>query len=721
MDNNKRTFESDRLADEAAARLRAKGKLPPEDWMAKENRKSNEALAKRAAKKQASPSTLDDKVEEDADAFTEIGKDRARKHASIGKSGKRVDDAGADDAEIKRLAALPLLQYEREYKPAAKKMDVRASVLEQLVKAERAKNSPLGKPRDFLAHWNVEPSSDAVNGAALLDDLRQQFTRYAVLPPQADVALALWVLHTWVFECFDITPYLTTTSPAVRCGKTIVMTLLYWLSYRGKKNDSMSKPAIYRSVESEKPTLVLDEVGWVVDGQDERQGILSGGFERNGFVEICEGEGENITTRRFSTYCPKAFGIIGKLTATLTDRSICINMQRKLKAKKVPRLRRRDNDEFATLRRRCLRWANDNAEALAQAPQQEHDGLNDRALDFWEPLLTVADAAGGEWPQAARMAALALSGDADGTDDSVIGVELLKDVRLAFGDDDVIRSVDLVAKLIADPERPWAEYNRGKPISQRQVARLLGAFHIISINVRPEIGTQGKGYRRVDFRGAWEAYCPAKSSRAPEKEKFIRPSVPKPVDIEQVSDFASVPEAPWDGSKNSNLSYSHAGLDGWTDKKPKHGEQTTSAKVETPSGDPNDIPSTQRICAQCNADGEPLRKLKGSNPTVWLHPECKQFWLRDHNKTNGKPTKTWLVSALEPADHEILAYWQIGLMLEDDWREVRAHARLREVLIEMVSPEAVEREFNLVMQAFNRLLSDSDQPQTEIENPDKTP
>ena len=75
--------------------------------------------------------------------------------------------------------------------------------------------------------------------------------------------------------------------------------------------------------------LLLDETSWVVDQKDDRQGILCGGFERNGFVENCEGESANITVRRYSTYCPKAFGIIGKLTATLMDRSIEIPMQRK--------------------------------------------------------------------------------------------------------------------------------------------------------------------------------------------------------------------------------------------------------------------------------------------------------------------------------------------------------------------------------------------------------
>src|SRR5262249_56186804 len=142
---------------------------------------------------------------------------------------------------------------------------------------------------------------------------------------------------------------------------------------------SMRKAAICRSVGSEEGRLVVDEVGWVVDTKDERQGILCGGFEPTGFAEVCEGEGTSITTRLFSTFCPKAFGLIGQLTPTLTDRSIVIPMQRKMASEKAERLRRRDANEHAQLRQKCLRWANDNAEALAQAAPPTLSALNDRA------------------------------------------------------------------------------------------------------------------------------------------------------------------------------------------------------------------------------------------------------------------------------------------------------------------------------------------------------
>jgi hypothetical protein len=360
----------------------------------------------------------------------------------------------SDNAEIERLAQLSAIKYDQEREAAAEKLSVRISTLDASVKAERDKASKGQK--DFLPHWQVEAWPETVNGAALLEALRKHFGRYVVLPPHADVALALWTLLTWVFDGFDITPYLAITSPTRRCGKTLLMTMLYWLCCRAKKNDSMSKASIYRSVEAERPTLILDEVGWVVDLKDERQGILCGGFERLGYVEVCEGEGAGITTKQYSTYCPKAFGLIGKLTPTLMDRSIEIRMQRKL-GEKVERLRRRDNEQHAELRRKCLRWANDNRDKLAAITPKKPDGLNDRAFDYWEPLLAIAQHVGGEWPKLADEAAIGLSGGESAGEEK--GVELLHHIKAEFDGSGrpALTTKTLITALCAD------EKGRGQP------------------------------------------------------------------------------------------------------------------------------------------------------------------------------------------------------------------------------------------------------------------
>jgi Protein of unknown function (DUF3631) len=449
---------------------------------------------------------------------------RAKANAEWLENQLKAEEARLREREerLKELAAVKAtdpIAYDQQRKAAADELGCRVAVLdEEVVEAVER-----GADRNFLPHWEVQSWPEKIDGTALLEALRRQFARYVVLPAHADIALALWVVHTWVFEHFDITPYLSITSPTKRCGKTVLMTLLYWFTCRGKKTDSMTKAAIYRSVDGEKPTLVLDEVSWVLDPRDERQGILCGGFERNGYAEVCEGEGTATKTKLFSTYCPKAFGLIGKLIPTLTDRSIRIPMRRKLRTESVERLRRRDNEEHAKLRQQCLRWANDNTDTLAKAPPVVFDKLNDRELDFWEPLLTIADTAGGEWPKWARDAALALSGD--GEDDST-NILLLRDLQWLFDGKpetqdgraqreyepaDQLFSRTIIEELAKISTSPWAGWNNGRGFSQHDLARALKDFGVVSETVRIGSAT-AKGYYATKLREPFETYLPTRFS-----------------------------------------------------------------------------------------------------------------------------------------------------------------------------------------------------------------
>ena len=164
-----------------------------------------------------------------------------------------------------------------------------------------------------------------------------------------------------------------------------------------------------------------------------------------------------------------------------------------------------DSEEFAALRSQAARWAVDNFDRLVDADPQLPNGLNDRASDNWRPLLAIPDLAGAEWPQEARQAACLLTGEAQ---DGAIGVELLKDIRVAFGDHEVIRSADLVAKVTADPERPWAEWEDGRPVTQSSWLTSSRPSSSPQGRLHPPGLPDGKGYRRADFEGAWRAYCP---------------------------------------------------------------------------------------------------------------------------------------------------------------------------------------------------------------------
>jgi putative DNA primase/helicase len=403
---------------------------------------------------------------------------------------------GELNVEIAKLAALPVGVYESKRVAEAKRLGMRAVVLDKLVKQQGVVKAD--KNRDELPHWSAEPSSVPVEGAALLDAMKQTFRRYIVLPKGADNALALWTLHAWTFDAGDISPFMVLVSPTKRCGKTNTLILLLYLTPRSELASNISPSAVFRYVEDKRPTMLFDEGDTFLVSNEEMRGILNSGHTRAGAYVIrnVEVNGEH-APRRFSTWAPKAIATIRKLADTLEDRSIIVQLQRRPRTANVARLRHRDTAEFKALRSKAARWAKDNFAKLGDADPTVPDTLNDRAADNWRSLLAIADLAGGEWPERARETACLLSGDGQ---DSAANVRLLADIHDAFGVELEIRSAELALRLASDPENPWAEWNRGKPITQRQLARLLSPFGITSEEVHSPSGSHGKDTNESTLR-----------------------------------------------------------------------------------------------------------------------------------------------------------------------------------------------------------------------------
>ena len=201
--------------------------------------------------------------------------------------------------------------------------------------------------------------------------------------------------------------------------------------------------------------------------------------------------GDHHEPRLFSTWCPKWLALIGKLPPTLEGRSIIIPMRRKTRADTVARLRQdRIDDELHPLAQQVARWAADHLDRLKDADPQLPEALSDRAQDNWRPLVAIADAAGGDWPRKARIAAVALSRRI--TDDESEGVMLLADLQKMFRPDATGKPVKalptaVIIRRLTGPDmedRPWAEYRFGKPITAHQLSRLLKPFGVHHRKVR---------------------------------------------------------------------------------------------------------------------------------------------------------------------------------------------------------------------------------------------
>jgi hypothetical protein len=375
----------------------------------------------------------------------------------------------------------------------------------------------------------VEPWLEAVDGKALLDESASTVQRVVVLGQWAVEAICLWVLHTYAFELRDITTYLGIESPQHRCGKSTLLDLLGLLVNRPVRAANISPPAFYRTIEEERPALLVDETDTFLYSQ-ELMGILNAGYQRAGaFVIRVTSEVSNCGTEvangsaaangngsrrvKFSCWCPKAIARIGRLPQTLADRCIVVVMQRKLPSERCERLRDIDAE---TLRRKCLRFVLDHAEAIRAAKPSVPEGMNDRAADIWEPLLAVADLAGGEWPERARQAAMGLSISAQESDPMGTLLMDILELFLRSGKDRQF-SKTITEWLNMYDVRPWMALRKGKTVTQQWLAQQLHTYGIRPKTMRIE-NERAKGYEFEDFKEAFRRYVPRGELEAFKKE-----------------------------------------------------------------------------------------------------------------------------------------------------------------------------------------------------------
>jgi hypothetical protein len=332
--------------------------------------------------------------------------------------------------------------------------------------------------------------------------------------PHEYTAVALWVLHTYVYESFEVSPRLALTSPVNGCGKTTTLAVIEKLALRPERMDNTSPAVIYHLIDRLRGTLLVDEGDNLgLPSNAVLRSVINSSHRRGGNIRrMFKGE-----PRAFNTFAPMAVAAIGVLPLPLMRRSIVIHME-KAANPGLSRFDTGDGEEMSRVnvaRRYAEHWAH-SAPKLDLNPEMPK-GHRNRVADNWRPLISIADSMGADCGQAARYAAVAF---AHAYHDEDVGVVLLSDIRDVFNQRaaDRMASEDLVKALLEIEESGWSEY-RGprddqtpRKLSQGEVARLLRPFGIRPRSVWPRgkrrIGeTSRKGYYRTQFESAWGRYC----------------------------------------------------------------------------------------------------------------------------------------------------------------------------------------------------------------------
>jgi putative DNA primase/helicase len=494
------------------------------------------------------------------------------------------------EAEIEALASLREVAYQRKRKQAATNLDIPVGTLDKLVAKRRAKLEANAEAAPLYEHWNVEPWPEPVEGSILLLTITERIRRHVVITQLQAIAVALWIMLTWVHEQAAVhSPILLATSAEANSGKSTLLGLIGFLARQALLSVSISGPVLFRSIEKWGPTFVIDEADTSLVNNNDLKEVVNSGWTRGQSVPRCDPETHD--PRPYSTFCPKALGMKGrKLPDTTLSRCLIIEMQRKLPSETVADFDHLDDDGLARLRRQLARWAIDNGAELTAATPEIPPGFHNRVRANWKLLLAIAENAGDEWKRAAWQAAGAIE-KVKATFEASIGVQLLSSIRAMFTDSvESMFSRAIVDRLVADPEKPWAEYRHGKPLTQKQLANLLNGFGVFSDTVH-QGEVQAKGYKREQLLPLFDRYLHGEGEK-PTFEPYNRTS---DCGTGISDENRTVREDNPYGSKNANLSYSPAGSYGCTVRKAGNGagasEDGKFVATEDYLGPPGDRPT----------------------------------------------------------------------------------------------------------------------------------
>ena len=401
------------------------------------------------------------------------------------------------------LAKLPTAQHEGKLVELAKRLEEDVALLREEF-AEFAGGGGAEDGSATPASWDVEPWGEPVKTQALLQDLSDQVRGYMVLRPEALTAVVLWTAMSWTHDAIAThSPYLVATSAEPDSGKTTLLGVLYNLVPKPLMGAEPTGANIYRLVDREHPTLIIDEADDLFARRSDIKHIFNSAWTRG--VKIPrQVQGR---THWFDPFCPKAIGLLGAaLPKALASRCVQIKLWPKTLDEKVADFGFADDEEFLTLRRKLARWATDNAAAIKDTKPAYPPGFGNRKATNWKLLLAIATHAGGDWPKRAQQAAAFISRTSA---DPSLGVQLLAALQVMFSKHKVITSEEIVQKLHADLDGAWNDY-RGHPISKHEVAGLLKPFDIRPIVVHPtkRSSLSPRGYKVEQFADVFARYLP---------------------------------------------------------------------------------------------------------------------------------------------------------------------------------------------------------------------
>lgn len=263
----------------------------------------------------------------------------------------------------------------------------------------------------WVNKWkNDELDKDSYNPHNLIIEIEEFIGRSYYLEKSALKVLSLWIYSTYFYMLFKSGfPYLLFTG-AKGTGKSTIDTLIYLLALNPKFALDFSEAALYRTINNEGGTFILDEIENLTEKKNvDASGyakILKGGYADLGYIYRTNMENKGLS-ERFSVFGPKVISNINGIEDVIGDRCIFIQTfaapdEKLEKLVDIQVFKQERRSEAHSISSRCvisaLEYFQDVNTLFYDLDSRLATG-NARLSQLIRPLMTMARFVGGDYEE----------------------------------------------------------------------------------------------------------------------------------------------------------------------------------------------------------------------------------------------------------------------------------------------------------------------------------
>ena len=195
--------------------------------------------------------------------------------------------------------------------------------------------------RNVRKYLNGEYDDASLTPRQVVSDMEELIRQFFYFPPERDFwykMLAVWIYGTYYYMMFGQYPYLLIDG-VKGSGKSTIDTLVYKLAFNAKLSANSSAAALYRMINQQGGTVILDEMENLFDKRVLDSGdigsILKSGYTDVGRVYRVNVRNDEQVTVGFRIYGPKVISNINGVDEVLESRCINLRTPRRVTAETV--------------------------------------------------------------------------------------------------------------------------------------------------------------------------------------------------------------------------------------------------------------------------------------------------------------------------------------------------------------------------------------------------